>query len=71
MLVQHKNTIVTYLGLFSSAGNCFVSTSGDGEFGRSRSAPKSMLSKSGRFLFPLPDRARLAQDRSRHFCCCC
>lgn len=67
------SNIVAYLGRASSPLPCGwfdrfeASTFGgaDGELGRSRSAPKSIFNKSGRFLVELPDRARRAHDRSK------
>lgn len=57
-----------YLGLASSGvGVALPTTSafGAGEIGLSRSVPKLIFSKSGRFLLLLPDRALRAHDRSK------
>jgi hypothetical protein len=59
--------LTTHFGLLSPSGvdgsTGFVSSSGDGELGRSLSPEKSALSRSGRLRPPLP-RARRAQERS-------
>ena len=59
--------MTTHFGLLSPSGvdgsTGFVSSSGDGELGRSLSPQKSVLSRSGRLRPPLP-RARRAHERS-------
>lgn len=57
-------TRVLYLGLASSCATRLAASILAGETGRSRSKLKSILSKSGRFLLLLPDRARRAHERS-------
>ena len=61
------NSLTTHFGLLSPSGvdgsTGFVSSSGDGELGRSLSPEKSVLSRSGRLRPPLP-RARRAHERS-------
>lgn len=64
---KYDNSLTTHFGLLSPSGvdgsTGFVSSSGDGELGRSLSSEKSALSKSGRLRPPLP-RARRAHERS-------
>lgn len=55
-----------YLGRASSCATTLLTASKlAGDTGRSRSKLKSILSKSGRFLLLLPERARRAQERSK------
>lgn len=54
-----------YLGLASSCATRLAASKLAGDTGRSRSKLKSMLSKSGRFLLLLPERARRAHERSK------
>lgn len=54
-----------YLGLASSCAIRLATSKLAGEIGRSRSKLKSILSKSGRFLLLLPDRALRAHERSK------
>lgn len=64
---KYDDSLTTHFGLLSPSGvdgsTGFVSSSGDGELGRSLSSEKSALSKSGRLRPPLP-RARRAHERS-------